>query len=260
MMHGQQNVKCLCVCVCVCVRKTLWMRGPWPPRGAVAPKNKQTNKINQTSTVCNLLPSAGTVAYRNATIPIISCFLHSPRGGFWSGRPANKLFSCNTYFHISFYQQVLTGDFTLSLVSPTQVTRLGTIGTASLKIKFPPPNLRFKGLGKNLSLFTTQHFINYFGYLTPSDAKSLLQSTKFKGKLSEYSPWEVIGGPRWRFGHDSKGAPFLIKIQKCYHLGHLTGSFWVCGIPLCNKFRNSLSLSWHNFLVNKSPPPFFINN
>ena len=129
---------CVCVCVCVCVRKTLWMRGPRPPRGAVAPKNKQTNKINQTSTVCNLLPSAGTVAYRNATIPIISCFLHSPRGGFWSGRPANKLFSCNTYFHISFYQQVLTGDFTLSLVSPTQVTRLGTIGTASLKIKFPP--------------------------------------------------------------------------------------------------------------------------
>jgi len=108
--------------------------------GGSRDKNKQTNEINQTPAVCKLLPSAATAVYRNTTIPIISCFLQSRRGvcSAATGRPASRLFSCNRYFHISFYQQVLTGDFTLSPVSPTQVTRFGTVGTASLKIKFPP--------------------------------------------------------------------------------------------------------------------------
>jgi len=31
-------------CVVVCDLETSWMRRPWPTGGAVAPKNKQTNK------------------------------------------------------------------------------------------------------------------------------------------------------------------------------------------------------------------------
>jgi len=84
-----------------------------------------------------------------------------------------------------------------------------------------------------LFLITTQHFINYFGCLVTSNAKGWLQSAKFRGKLFEYSPWEIFDRPRWRFGQDSNGALLLIKIQKRYFLGHLMGSFWICGITLC---------------------------
>lgn len=64
---------------------------------------------------------------------------------------------------------MLTGNFPLSLVTPTQVRGVGTVTTAGLKNLFRP-NLKLKKL-ENVSVITTVHVTNCNTYSAPYAAK-----------------------------------------------------------------------------------------